>query len=153
MNIEGNVFSLASFLLLWSFASSLQWGFWRCRRRLCRWTCRNVWQGTRHMFSFVTPQALTGYEAFGFMQDLRMMSRRPRRRPFYYQCWMSHCENHLQIADASRTVEVLKNIKEFQMKPREVKAYLDRYIIEQDWCKIYDGFNEFSGELRYQQHW
>jgi len=30
---------------------------------------------------------------------------------------------------------VLNNIKSFQMKPREVKAYLDRYIIEQDDAK------------------
>ena len=31
--------------------------------------------------------------------------------------------------------QVLGNIKGFQMKPKEVKAYLDRYIIEQDDAK------------------
>lgn len=37
--------------------------------------------------------------------------------------------------DEKKAQEVLNNIKSFQMKPREVKAYLDRYIIEQDDAK------------------
>lgn len=33
--------------------------------------------------------------------------------------------------DDKKAQEVLDNIKQFRMKPKEVKAYLDRYIIEQ----------------------
>lgn len=41
------------------------------------------------------------------------------------------CADRIVIGGDLLPVKVLNNIKSFQMKPREVKAYLDRYIIEQ----------------------
>ena len=32
--------------------------------------------------------------------------------------------------------QVLKNIKDFRMKPKDVKSYLDRFVMEQDECCV-----------------
>lgn len=42
-------------------------------------------------------------------------------------CLICMCHWHWD----TKVLQVLNNIKGFQMKPKEVKEYLDRYIIEQ----------------------